>query len=49
MPFIWNDEEANFVDDTADFDRNEFVVVRKLFVQFKGDAEVRQISSSFYA
>lgn len=44
MPFIWNDERAEFSDLSAEFDRNEFVVVRKLFIQFKKDAKVRQIN-----
>lgn len=41
MPFIWNDERSEYLDDSVEFDRNEFVVVRKLFIQFKEDAKVR--------
>lgn len=43
MPFIWNDETFEFVDDSTAYIRNEFVVVRKLFVQFKTDAKVGHI------
>lgn len=41
MPFIWNDDEAEFLDDSAAFNRNQFVVVRKLFIQFKEHAKVK--------
>lgn len=42
MPFIWNDKRADYAEPLGEFDRNEFVVVRKLFIQFQDDAKVRQ-------
>lgn len=47
MPFIWNDKRAEYADASGEFDRNEFVVVRKLFIQFKDDAKMRRIHTIF--
>lgn len=33
MAFIWNDETAKFVGLEEDWDKNEYVIVRKLFVE----------------
>lgn len=39
MPLIWNDVRMELVD-SMDFDRNEYVIVRKLFVRFKEHVKV---------
>lgn len=33
MAFIWNDEEAKFVGLEEIWDTNEYVIVRKLFIE----------------
>lgn len=43
MPFIWNDERAELVEDSANFNRSEFVVARKIFVRFNEDAKVSHL------
>lgn len=37
MPFIWDDNQYHFVDDEDEYDKNRFVVVRKLFITLNKD------------
>lgn len=41
MPLIWNDERMEFLENSVDFDRNQWVIVRKLFLQFKDHVKVK--------
>lgn len=34
---IWNNKEYKFVDADSDWDKLEFVVARKLYIQYKRD------------
>lgn len=35
MPFIYNDEQRYFIGDNEKYNTKEFVVVRKLFIEFQ--------------
>lgn len=50
MPFIWDDNQYHFVDDEDEYEKNRFVIVRKLFVMLnKDEAELPvSISSSHH-
>lgn len=39
MTFVWNDEETKFIGPKEDWDKNEFVVVRKIFVELNESNE----------
>lgn len=41
MPFIWNDDQMQFLENSVDFDKSQYVIVRKLFVQFKEHVKVK--------
>lgn len=43
MPFIWNDEQTKFVENSINFDKSQYVLVRKLFIQFKDHVKVRSV------
>lgn len=44
MPFIWNDDKHLFLHDDEPYDRSEYVVVRKLYVNFVAPTNVRSNS-----
>lgn len=35
MPFIWDDNDWQLINDGEEYDRSLFAVVRKLFIQLK--------------
>lgn len=37
MPFIWDDNKYQLVDDEDEYDKNRFVISRKLFISLKDD------------
>lgn len=37
MPFIWDDDKYQLVDNDDEYDKNRFVVARKLFISLKDD------------
>ncbi|XP_031623779.1 uncharacterized protein LOC116341063 [Contarinia nasturtii] len=37
MPFIWDDNEYQFIDDEDEYDKHRFVIVRKLFISLKNE------------
>lgn len=48
MPLIWNDNQYMLVDADDDYDKERFVVARKLFVTLnKKDGEAPEVSKSF--
>lgn len=40
MPFIWDDYEWKILEDDEEYDKDRFVIVRKLFVRRKSSSEV---------
>lgn len=37
MPYVWDDQDYLWVDDRQEYDKNQFVVVRKVFIKPKHD------------
>lgn len=37
MPFIWDDNKYLFVDDEDEYDKDRFVIVRKIYVTLNKD------------
>lgn len=44
MPFIWDDNQYMLVDEADEYDKNRFVITRKLFVTLnKKDEDESQV------
>lgn len=45
MPFIWDDNQYMLVDEADEYDRNRFVIARKLFITLnKKDEDDSQVA-----
>lgn len=44
MPLIWNDYQYLFVDIEDEYDKNQFVIVRKLFITLNYEEPDSQVS-----
>lgn len=48
MPLIWNNKEYKLVSDNSRWDKLEFVVARKLHVQYGADQVICQNSTWYF-
>lgn len=44
MPFIWDDNQYQLVDDEEEYDKSRFVIARKLFVSMNKEDGVSTVS-----